>query len=168
MSRTKVEEMAFNHFQSGFHCAEAVLKTITDLFAEDPSQELPRMATAFGGGIGGTHEDVCGALSGGVLALGYLYGRTEAGADKTDAYRLATEFRKRFIEEFGSANCGKLLIAFGEQEDLNKCKAMAASVAGILADLLVEHGAVCKLNATGQEDGSCTNCRALEAAAGQR
>ena len=157
MIRNKIEEMAFNHFQSGFHCAEAVSKTITDLFAQEPSKELPRMATAFGGGIGGTHEEACGALSGGILALGYLFGRREPGADKTDAYQLATEFRKRFIDEFDSATCSKILMAFGPQENLHKCKALTAVTAGILGDLLLEHGTRCVLADADQLHGNAAS-----------
>lgn len=168
MIRKKIQDMAFSHFQSGFHCAEAVSKTITDLFAEEPSHDLPRMATAFGGGIGGTHEEACGALLGGVLALGYLYGRTEPGASKSDAYQLATEFRKRFIAEFGSTNCGMILIGFGEQENLNKCKALSATAAGILADLLIEHGAQCKHTDPGREADPPADSDLTGAAAAQR
>ena len=141
MMRTQIENMAFNHFQAGFHCAEAVSKTITDLFADRPCEDLPRMATAFGGGIGGTHGEPCGAFLGGVLALGYLYGRMEPGANKDDAYRLATEFRKRFIAKFGSPSCGMILIGFGEQVNLDKCKSLTAVTAGMLGELLIEHGA---------------------------
>ena len=35
-----------------------------------------RMVTGLGGGVGGTQQEMCGALSGGVLLIGALYGRT--------------------------------------------------------------------------------------------
>ena len=34
----------------------------------DLEPQCVRMATGFGGGVGGTHQEMCGALSGGVLA----------------------------------------------------------------------------------------------------
>ena len=78
----------------------------------------------FGGGIGGTHEDVCGALTGGVIAVGFLGDRMKPGEDITDANDLASGFRKQFIKEFGSTHCGKILERLGKQENDLKCKKM--------------------------------------------
>jgi len=140
MTREEVERKAFDYFQSGFHCAEAVSKTITELFAQEACRDIPRVASGFGGGIGRTHEDTCGALTGGVIAIGYLFGRDNPDEEWRDAYERAAEFRKRFTEEFGSTNCRALLDAFGEQDNWHKCKRMAAGAAGILSDLLIEQG----------------------------
>jgi C_GCAxxG_C_C family probable redox protein len=48
---------------------------------------IPRIATGFGGGIGKQGE-VCGAVSGGVMVIGLLRGRTQSDdrAAKEAAY----------------------------------------------------------------------------------
>ncbi|MEW6609116.1 MAG: C-GCAxxG-C-C family (seleno)protein [bacterium] len=138
MIREDVEKKAFDYFEGGFHCAEAISKTITEFFAKELSSEIPKVASGFGGGIGKTKEDVCGALTGGVIALGCLFGRMEPGKDLKDVCELTSEFRRRFIDEFGSTNCQTILKGFGEQENMQKCKKLTATAAGILSEILVE------------------------------
>ena len=138
MTRDEVEKTAFDYFDSGFHCAEAIAKTITELHAENPNPVTTKGASGFMGGIGGTHAETCGALTGGIVAIGYLYGRTEPGKDIQHARELAAEFVDRFVEEFGSANCGVLLEKLGKQHNGLKCKRLTAAAAGLLSELLAE------------------------------
>ena len=85
-----------------------------------------------------THQEICEALTGGVIALGYLFGRSEPGADWTDAYELTAELRRRFILEHGTTNCGALLAAFGPQENMLRCQRLSGEVASMLAEILKE------------------------------
>lgn len=138
MDSEKIEKKAFDYFQSGFHCAESILKAILEQYAEEPDSEIPKMASGLVGGIGGTHEDICGALAGGIIAIGYLFGRTKPGADIRETREIATEFRRRFIAGFGSTNCGVLLEGIGKQENMIKCKRLTAGAAGLLSEILAE------------------------------
>ena len=138
MSREKVEKAANDYFASGFNCAESVLIATMEARNETIEPELIKTASALGGGVGGSHEELCGALSGGVLAIGLLYGRTQPGVDVQFARDLAAKLRERFIKEFGSAKCGDLPESFGEQNDSDKCRKMVAVTAGMLSDLLDE------------------------------
>jgi C_GCAxxG_C_C family probable redox protein len=138
MTREDVERKAFDYFVSGYHCAEAISRAIVERYAEEPSSEVPKVASGFLGGIGATHQDVCGALTGGIIAIGYLFGRMEPGEDIQEARELASTFRSRFIEEFGSTNCSALLDRLGEQEKGLKCKRLTATAAGLLSELLRE------------------------------
>lgn len=138
MERKEIEKKAFNYFQSGFNCAEAVSKTITELFSKEPALDIPKVATGFGGGIGGTKcEATCGAVSGGVIALGFLLGRMEPRDDKQKIYALASEFRSLFIDKFGSTNCKTILNSFGVQENMLKCKKLTAETVGMLYEILL-------------------------------
>jgi C_GCAxxG_C_C family probable redox protein len=142
VSREKeAEKRAFDYFQSGYHCAESILKTIVELHTEEEAQgkEIPKIASSFCGGIGGTHEDVCGALTGGVIAIGFLCGRMKPGEDIQNAKALASGFRKQFIKEFGSTNCGKILERLGQQENSLKCKKLTATAARLLSERLSSH-----------------------------
>ena len=137
MSEEQASKKAFKYFNSGFHCAESIAKAIVEVYGSDPdSTEVQRYAAGFQGGIGGTHEDICGALSGGIVVLGCLRGRREAGEDNQALRELTTEYRRRFVAEFGSSNCQDLLDGMNEREDGFDCKRMTAIAAGLLSDLL--------------------------------
>jgi C_GCAxxG_C_C family probable redox protein len=127
---------AFDYFNNGFCCSEAVSKTIIDRFSDNPDGFPVKAASGFCGGIGRSHEDLCGALAGGVIAVGYLLGRMEQGKDLSKACEVITEFRKSFIGAFGSTNCAAILKSLGEQEKYIKCKQLTGKAAEILAEIL--------------------------------
>lgn len=71
------------------------------------SKLVPRIATAFGGGIGRTGA-VCGAVVGGTMAIGIRHGREYASQPRDRAYALAQEFRRHFEDEMGTISCREL------------------------------------------------------------
>jgi C_GCAxxG_C_C family probable redox protein len=90
-----------------FNCAESVMRGVChaeDITLDDLSKKL---ATPFGGGIGRS-EDVCGALTGGVLAIGASLGRTSPDQDKTRCYESAGTLYKQFEARFGATACKAL------------------------------------------------------------
>lgn len=133
-------QKAFEYHKSGFHCAEAVLKAITEIYGNGSSRGIPKIATGFGGGIGRTKQEICGAITGGIMAIGFLSGRSEPGADWTEASEMAAKLKRRFVQEHGTTNCGALLATFGPQENMMRCKQLSGEVAGMLADILNKRG----------------------------
>jgi arsenite methyltransferase len=131
-----IRKRVYQDFESGRHCAEAVSKTVLEIFYTPPASTAVRCAAGFGGGIGGTLEDVCGALSGGVLALGLLLGRSEPDSNRQVLGELTRQFRQRFISEFGSTHCATLRKGFDESEEPLGCARLSAQTAVILAELL--------------------------------
>jgi C_GCAxxG_C_C family probable redox protein len=81
------------------------------------SELLPRIATCFGGGVGGTHRFTCGAVSAGVMAAGIAFGRDEVSGDKGRGYNLTQRLLSAFEKEFGSVNCYELVGIPYEEED---------------------------------------------------
>lgn len=74
----------------------------------DIQQEvIPGIATAFGGGIGGTGS-VCGALVGAVMAIGIRYGRRNPSERDARAHALTQELRRRFEAQMGHIDCREL------------------------------------------------------------
>jgi C_GCAxxG_C_C family probable redox protein len=102
-------ERAVSLFSEGFNCAQAVLAAFgPDLGLE---RELAlKLAGAFGGGMARMGE-ACGAVTGGLMALGLKFGPTRAGdeAAKEWAYGLACRFFKEFEAWNGSILCRELL-----------------------------------------------------------
>lgn len=65
-----------------------------------------KAATGFGGGVG-RMGDICGALTGGVMAIGLQYGRATKEDEKSGprTYGLTEKLYGLFEEEFGSPTC---------------------------------------------------------------
>lgn len=68
---------------------------------------IPQIARGFAGGIGNTGA-VCGAVAGGVMAIGLARERVGELADTLDELGLVAEFRRRFEAEMGSIRCREL------------------------------------------------------------
>jgi C_GCAxxG_C_C family probable redox protein len=66
--------------------------------------QAKRAATPFGGGIGRS-EDLCGAISGGVIAIGVCGGRALSSEDRLVSYDIGGRFYKLFVDKFRSASC---------------------------------------------------------------
>lgn len=102
----------------------------------DLDDRCVRMATGFGGGVGGTHEELCGAFSAGIMIIGALYGRVSASKDDTRAYGLAKEYRQRFAERWGCLNCGPIRDWAKSAAGPGSCAPVVTESARILLDLL--------------------------------
>ena len=97
-----------------------------------------RMATAFGGGIGGTRREGCGAFSGGVMAIGGLHGRTQASEDDQRAYDLAKQYQEAFLAEFGTTQCDPIRKRFQKPDGSHGCDQVVEWAARILLNMLAK------------------------------
>lgn len=127
MSET-VEQKALEYFSNGYVCSEAVLKAVAEKHGID-SPLIPAIASGFGSGMARSEGGLCGAFSGGVMALSLLQGRTNASAPKDPLYHNVQLFKTHFEKAFGSCECAKLL-GFslsspdaGEKFQAENCKA---------------------------------------------
>ena len=68
-----LSENAVAKMLEGFNCAQSVLYASCDRLSFDKDTAL-RVACGLGAGMG-RKENVCGALTGGILALGLKHGR---------------------------------------------------------------------------------------------
>ena len=64
--------LAYQYHQEGWNCAQSVAGACADLAGKTPEEILPLLG-GFGGGFGGSHEEACGAISGGVLVLSLCF-----------------------------------------------------------------------------------------------
>ena len=140
MTLQQLEQNAEAFFASGYNCAESVSQAVIEMFNAELPAALPRIASALGGGIGGTHQELCGAFTGGILAIGYLLGRSQLGEDNSLAKEAAAEFRTRLLDNYGMLNCGVLLEKFGDQVDDQECRKIVGKAAGELGRLLNDKG----------------------------
>ena len=141
-------DVAVKKFLSGYNCAQAVLYSFCDDLHFDKDTAL-RLACGFGAGMARAQE-VCGAISGGILAIGLKHGRGE-GQDRTsteETYQKVRELMSRFETKHGSCICRTLLNGcdinttdgqqyFKENDLLNKtCKGCVQTVVEELENMI--------------------------------
>ena len=102
-------ERAISKFTGGYNCAQSVFYAFCEDLGIDEDTAL-KIACGFGGGIGRKGE-VCGAVTGVIMALGVKYGRgeNEDGAAVETTYAKTREFMGQFAEKHGSCLCRELL-----------------------------------------------------------
>ncbi|MBN2104525.1 C_GCAxxG_C_C family protein [bacterium] len=137
--KSEVTEKAYAYFESGLNCAESVLRSIIESVDGDQTRAFYRLATPFGGGIGGCHEELCGALSGGVMAIGYLAVRNHPEEDEILSRKIAVCLRRRFQEYISCTQCLSVLDRLGPQENSHQCAYLVAHTVGWVIDLLKQY-----------------------------
>ena len=96
----KVRQDAEEYFRSGgFYCSEAIVASVRDNLAPDMPESLIAAASGFPVGVGRS-KCMCGAVSGGVISVGYVFGRTSPSAPSDPAsvktLGLANELQQAF------------------------------------------------------------------------
>jgi C_GCAxxG_C_C family probable redox protein len=141
-------ETALEKFLAGYNCAQSVLYAYGPGLGLDGEISL-KAATGLGAGMARRGE-VCGAVTGGILALGLKYGRgaRQDRAATEETYRRTLELMGRFEKRHGSCLCRVLLEGcdlqteagqqyFKEHDLLHKtCIGCVQSVVEILAQLV--------------------------------
>ena len=112
------------------------------------NDDLIRALDPFGGGLGG-HGEVCGAVIGGLAAIGLLFGRdkVEEGPDMK-MWVYSREFLKRFQKEIvgGSFLCRDIVQVnwadpaqvkeYRQGEKFFKCKTLVGKTGGLVGELM--------------------------------
>jgi C_GCAxxG_C_C family probable redox protein len=143
-----MSDLAIEMMTAGYNCAQSIL----GVFCEDlnlDKETAMKLATGFGAGMA-RKQEVCGAVTGGIMAIGLKFGRG-LGDEKSAAentYSLAGKFMKRFTDKYGSCLCRDLLDGcdlmseagrnFYKENDLSGeiCRPCVADAVGFLGDLL--------------------------------
>jgi C_GCAxxG_C_C family probable redox protein len=125
-----------NYLNSGWHCSEGILMAVGEHYLGDVDVLALHLTTPFAGGIGGTHEELCGALTGGIMAIGAIHGRNSSSTNDDHCMELVKKFRRRFTEHFGDKVCADLKANWVGKEGQEDCAELVAQAAGILVDVL--------------------------------
>ena len=109
-------------FAKGLNCTQAVLQATTGRKDKD----IMKMAKAFGGGISG-RKCLCGAITGGLMALG-LNGKSKKSGELID----------RFRRDQGATCCVALSrgLKWKSKEHLNNCRRITEETAKTVSKLL--------------------------------
>lgn len=114
---------ATTDFSKGYSCAQSVLRAFAQELGMDPEMAT-RVAGTFGGGVARTGR-LCGAVTGGLMAIGLCYSGTDPddiGA-KESTYTLARRFMEQFEAKYGSLDCPGLLgLDIGTPEGMQQAR----------------------------------------------
>lgn len=92
--------------RSNLYCAESVVLAVAEgLNIRSPL--IPRIASGFCSGLSRT-GGTCGAVNGGIMALGLLFGRDDGEGPPDGAYDKVRTFLQRFSDAHGSCTCLEL------------------------------------------------------------
>jgi len=108
-AKETVGEKTKENFANGFNCAESVLKSLTDELGIECSCS-PKVAAGFGSGLA-RHGEICGAITGAVMALGLKYGIVDTkDLEARDRARvIVDDFIKTFKSKFKNVRCIDLI-----------------------------------------------------------
>jgi C_GCAxxG_C_C family probable redox protein len=147
----QIRQTAETYYRTGqFYCSEAIVRTINDAFRPGYPDTIVRLASGFPIGLGGAGCS-CGAVTGGVMAIGMIFGRDKPKDPAIDrCLGLARELHNIFAGRHGCLCCRTLTrgMELKSPEHLRQCIAFTGEVAEetakiILRELGTPAGAPC-------------------------
>jgi len=142
----KMREKAESYYMSrDFGCSETVLKVILENFKTELPEDIVSLASGFPHGVGGA-GCMCGALAGGTMALGMIFGRSAAkDIDKVKkTMELSLELHNLFKDKHKVTCCRVLTkkVEHGSPEHIQQCARFAGEVTEETAKIIIrEKGA---------------------------
>lgn len=123
------EDRALYHY----NCAETLLNSCDDYYGLGLDASTRRMAIPFGGGL--YKEKTCGVLTGGLMAIGLLFGEDKP----TENIRLKQVTRtwvEAFEARFGSTDCARIKETHRHPQE--KCAPVIMAGAALLEEILAK------------------------------
>lgn len=141
----EARQTAESYFKRGeFYCSESVITTINEMLDQPFEPKLAKLASGFPIGIGKS-GCLCGAVSGGVMALGLAYGREKPGADMPDSFPNNAALHDHIIDKYGSTCCRVLTMEFDDfnsKERAEHCYDITGEVAAWVIENFIENGVI--------------------------
>lgn len=102
-------QRAVELFKSGFNCSQSVFAAFAGDFGMDEETAL-KVSAGLGGGVGRARE-VCGAVSGAAMLVGFKYGATDGNdaESKQRCYQVVQQIIAEFKKNNPSIVCRELL-----------------------------------------------------------
>ena len=153
---SKATQLAYQYELKYLGCSQTTLAAVIEAFGIG-GQDLLRASSCLAGGVA-RRGHVCGALTGGLMMIGYLTGRDDL--EMFPQYQRAMDYGnmlyRKFQEEFGTVSCSEIQkLKFGrtfdlqdpeEREKLHKrmaeiedgCQSVTSAGARMAAEIMVE------------------------------
>lgn len=126
-----IKEKAIGYHKAGFNCAQSVLLACNEYTGLDDNTALA-ISAGFGGGL--RSGEVCGAISGAVMALGLVFPFTDAedAEAKAKIAELAKNCVSKCKEEYPCVRCVEL-----KANDVN-CGQIIGRMAEIAEEMILK------------------------------
>ena len=140
-----VKKTAEDYFRKGeFFCSEAVVQTLNDALGRPYPEDVVKLASGFPIGLGKA-QCLCGAVSGGEMTLGMVYGRVHGEAMNPKMLEKAKELHDFIKAEYKSTCCRVITRQwegdnFASPERKEHCIHITGVVAGWVAEQLINDG----------------------------
>ncbi|OGO19334.1 MAG: hypothetical protein A2Z14_01385 [Chloroflexi bacterium RBG_16_48_8] len=153
-----IERDAYNNELNYWGCSQAVLGALQRNL-DIGNKDVFAAATGFAGGVA-KNQEVCGALLGGIMAIGLVYGRREFEEGKVgheqrtflEAQDRSAWLCEKFKERFGTLLCRELRTKVGRKplgdenhhytlegfENHVKCGDVTGAIARLAAEVILE------------------------------
>jgi len=134
-------EQAVELFKGGFYCSEAILQVFNKRLNLRLSKTAIKMASGFGAGFGEA-KCCCGSLTGAIMVLSAIKGRTSTKDDVEEVFTLSQELHDTFKKHFKATCCRVLTkdVKWGTPEHHKHCEKMVYGAVEILVDILIKSG----------------------------
>lgn len=140
LDREELKKTAAGYHDHGFNCAQSVICALAPYVGLDPKTAFS-VAEGFGAGMGGMTE-TCGAISGGIMALGQVQSSGfDAPGSKGATYRRARAYCDAFREKNGSTVCRELKGVDAASGPLRSCAGCIDDAIDLFCDIMNEQGA---------------------------
>ncbi len=104
------KDKALELFRQQFNCSQAVFTAYRQREVLDEESAL-KLSTIFGAGVACSGDELCGAVTGALLAISMQYGKGDIQAidAKRKTYELGRNFMSGFKARMGSCSCESIL-----------------------------------------------------------
>lgn len=140
-----IYDTAAGYFDRGeFFCSEAIVQTLNDELGRPLPEEVVKVASSFPIGLGKA-QCLCGAVSGGEIVLGMVYGRTHGEEMNPKMFDKAKELHDHTIDEYGSTCC-RVITREWQGDDFKSegrrqhCISITGKLARFVAEQLIDDG----------------------------
>jgi C_GCAxxG_C_C family probable redox protein len=111
----KACESGKQHEMKSTGCSQSTIAGIFEALGIE-NDDVFKAATGFADGVGLTGDGHCGALSGGVMAISYLFGREVRDSGdvmkQVPALIMSKKLHDQFIEKYGTCRCADIQTKF--------------------------------------------------------
>lgn len=132
---TDIRKTAEEYFRSGtFFCSEAVVQTINEYMGCPFDESIVKTASAFPIGLGKA-QCLCGAVSGGEIALGLVYGRTKGQPMNPKMFEFAKGLHDFIKAKYKAVCCHSITRKWAGDNFMSpERKAHCITITGIVAE----------------------------------
>lgn len=157
-----IQSDAEEKFRDGtFFCSESVVSVLNQYMDYPYSEDVVRLASSFPVGMGKA-QCLCGAVSGGQMALGMAYGREEGQPMNPKMFPVAKDLHDYVVKSYG-ATCCRIITKewagdnFASEGRAKHCIHITGDVARWVAEKLIDDGQIKVRDGQGSE-----GCQAVE------